>query len=98
MTLLQRVFLLEELPPWHSNRLSRLVKTSKLHIGDTGLAACLLGAAATALHEDRPLLGQLREAAGSAFRAGVVLYDGELGVGFGDRLFAVPINWLWETP
>ncbi len=164
VTLLQRVFLLEELPPWHSNRLSRLVKTSKLHVGDTGLAACLLGADAAALHEDRPLLGQLletfvlqelrrqstaypeplafhhfrdrdgvevdlvleqgpralagvevkaastvgdadfrglrqlREAAGSAFRAGVVLYDGELGVGFGDRLFAVPINWLWETP
>ena len=36
-------FLLEELPPWHSNRLSRLIKTPKLHVGDTGLACALLG-------------------------------------------------------
>lgn len=27
VTLLARVFLLEELPPWHGNRLSRLIKT-----------------------------------------------------------------------
>ena len=38
VTLLERVFLLETLPPWHSNRLSRLVKTPKLHLGDAGLA------------------------------------------------------------
>ena len=30
VTLLERVFLLCRLPPWHSNRLSRLVKTPKL--------------------------------------------------------------------
>lgn len=42
VTLLARVFLLEELPPWHSNRLSRLVKTPKLHLGDSGLACALL--------------------------------------------------------
>lgn len=61
VTLLARVFLLEELPPWHSNRLSRLVKTPKLHIGDTGLACALLGADAAALKADRLLLGQLLE-------------------------------------
>jgi uncharacterized protein len=61
VTLLQRVFLLEELPPWHSNRLSRLVKTPKLHMGDTGLACSLLGVDAAALHADRALLGQLLE-------------------------------------
>jgi uncharacterized protein len=58
VTLLERVFLLETLPPWHSNRLSRLVKTPKLHIGDTGLACALLGVDAAALAADRPLLGQ----------------------------------------
>lgn len=31
--LLERLFLLERLPPWHSNRLKRLVKIPKLHIG-----------------------------------------------------------------
>ena len=61
LTLLQRVFLLEELPAWHSNRLKRLVKAPKLHIGDTGLACALLGADAAALEADRPLLGQLVE-------------------------------------
>ena len=61
VTLLERVFLLEELPPWHSNRLSRLVKTPKLHVGDTGLACALLGVDAAALRADRTLLGQLLE-------------------------------------
>jgi hypothetical protein len=41
ITLLQRLFLFEELPPWHSNRLSRLIKTPKLHLGDTGLVCRL---------------------------------------------------------
>jgi predicted AAA+ superfamily ATPase len=61
VTLLERVFLLEELQPWHTNRLSRLVKTPKLHIGDTGLACALLGVNAAALESDRELLGQLLE-------------------------------------
>jgi hypothetical protein len=61
VTLLERLFLLEHLPPWHSNRLSRLVKTSKLHIGDTGVAAALLGLDGSALAKDRTLLGQLLE-------------------------------------
>jgi predicted AAA+ superfamily ATPase len=61
LTLLARVFLLEELPPWHSNRLSRLVKSPKLHIGDTGLACALLGLDSNDLAADRPALGPLLE-------------------------------------
>ena len=61
MTLLQRVFLVEELPAWHSNRLKRLVKSPKLHLGDTGLASALLGVDAEALDADRQLLGHLTE-------------------------------------
>lgn len=61
VTLLQRVFLLEELPPWHSNRLSRLIKTPKLHVGDTGVACAVLGLDALALSQDRATLGQLLE-------------------------------------
>ncbi len=61
VTLLERLFLLERLPSWRSNRLRRLVKRPKLHIGDTGLAAALLGANAAALMADRTLLGQLLE-------------------------------------
>ena len=59
--LLEQVFLLERLPPWHHNRLSRLVKTPKLHLGDTGLACTLLGIDAAGLTTDRTLLGQLLE-------------------------------------
>ena len=61
VTLLEGVFLLEELPPWHSNRLSRLIKTPKLHVGDTGIACALLNRDAAALWEDRALLGQMLE-------------------------------------
>ena len=49
--LLERLFLLERLPAWHSNRLRRHVKRPKLHFGDTGLAAALLGVDAAALHD-----------------------------------------------
>lgn len=162
VTLLERVFLLEQLAPWHSNRLSRLIKTPKLHLGDTGVACALLGLDAESLWLDRGTLGQLletfvyqelrrqaswrdddirfhhfrdkdgvevdlvlerggrelvgvevkaaatvmasdfrglrklREAAGKRFAAGVVLYDGEASLGFGEGLFAVPIRALWE--
>ncbi len=61
VTLLEHVFLLDSLPPWHSNRLSRLVKTPKLHLGDTGVACALLGMDSKALAEDRNMLGQLLE-------------------------------------
>lgn len=61
ITLLSRIFLLEELPPWHSNRIKRLIKTPKLHFGDTGLACALLGLDAEMLWKDRALFGHLLE-------------------------------------
>ncbi|MGH8589722.1 MAG: ATP-binding protein [Gammaproteobacteria bacterium] len=64
VVLLERMFLLEELPSWHSNRLNRLVKAPKLHVGDTGLACALLGVDSAALASDRALLGQLLETRG----------------------------------
>ncbi len=162
MTLLSRIFLLEELPPWHSNRISRLIKTPKLHLVDTGLACALLGLDADGLWEDRVVFGQmletfifqelkrqagwlddavsfshfrdkdktevdlvlecggriagvevkasstvtgddfkglrkLQQAMEKRFVAGVVMYDGEAVVPFGNQLYAVPICSLWET-
>ena len=61
LTLLRHVFLVEELPAWHANRLKRLVKTPKLHMTDTGLACALLGVEPEDLSRDRTLLGQLLE-------------------------------------
>jgi uncharacterized protein len=164
LALLESVFLIERLAPWHTNRLSRLVKTPKLHLGDSGLAATLLDADSDSFARDPTLLGQLVEtfvfqelnrqaswrddaprffhfrdrdgvevdiviergaravagvevkagatvtesdfrglrklqhAAGARFARGVVLYDGETALSFGDRLQAVPIRLLWETP
>ena len=43
IALLEQVFMLERLPAWHSNISKRLVKTPKLHMGDTGLACSMLG-------------------------------------------------------
>ena len=161
VTLLEGVFLLEEVPPWHSNRLSRLIKTPKLHVGDTGIASAVLNRDAAALWEDRALLGQmletfvyqelrrqaswqedefrfhhfrdrdgfevdlvlerpggelagvevkagatvtaadfrglqkLKDGTGRHFRAGIVLYDGEVAASFGEGLYAVPLSELW---
>lgn len=163
VTLLARIFLLEELAPWFSNRLKRLIKTPKLHLADTGLACALLGVDADTLLNDRPLFGQLLEtfvfqelkrqaswledpvsfyhfrdkdkdevdvvlesgprlvgvevkagstvrtgdfnglrklktATGKKFVAGVLLYDGDAVVPFGDLLVAVPISLLGIVP
>lgn len=57
--LLERVFLVDVLAPWQSPQSSRLVKTPKLHLGDTGLASALLRLDAPALHTNRARLGQL---------------------------------------
>jgi predicted AAA+ superfamily ATPase len=61
VTLLERVFLLERLPPWHSNQLNRLVKTPKLHVGDTGVACALLGIDTVALQRNREAVGPFLE-------------------------------------
>ena len=162
VTLLSRIFLLEELPAWHNNRLSRLIKTPKLHVGDTGLACTLLGLDAEMLWKDRAIFGRiletfifqelrrqaswheetvsfshfrdkdgvevdivlecagrmagvevkaaatvtgddfkglrkLQDAAQKNFAAGVVLYDGDAVVPFGNKLYAVPISRLWDN-
>lgn len=163
VTLLTQVFLLDLLPPWHSNRTSRLVKSPKLHLGDTGVAGAVLGAGADELAGDRKLLGQLletfvyqelrrqadalptppaffhfrnrdgaevdivlegpgqrvagvevkasatvraadfrglrklRDVAGERFALGVLLYDGETVLPFGDGFLAVPLPALWSV-
>jgi predicted AAA+ superfamily ATPase len=61
LSLLERVFLVDLLPPWHVRQINRLVRTPKLHLGDTGVACALLRQDAQTLHANRPLLGQLLE-------------------------------------
>jgi len=61
LTLLEYQFLIERLPAWYTNRLNRLIKTPKIHFGDTGIACALLGLNANDLNEQRTLLGHLLE-------------------------------------
>jgi uncharacterized protein len=155
------VFLIKRVEPWFNNRLSRLVKTPKLHFLDSGLLAAILGATTERITADRSIFGPLLEtfvmseilkqfgwlddsrtlshyrdkdknevdfvienaagdlvgievksaapvsgrdfkglkkladATGTAFKLGVVLYDGELSLPFGERMYAAPISYLW---
>ena len=61
VSLLEQMFFLEKLPPWHNNHLKRLIKTPKLHFCDTGLASAILGYSEQSLKSNHPLLGQLVE-------------------------------------
>ncbi|MCY4533630.1 MAG: ATP-binding protein [Gammaproteobacteria bacterium] len=159
LALLEQIFLIEQLQPWHSNRLSRLIKTPKMHLADTGLACELLVINSQNLWQNKVLLGQLletfiyqelrkyadwhnealkfyhfrnkdkvevdiiieqgqqvagieikasatvtpsdfkglnklKDACGKQFSAGVVFYDGENILPFGNKLFAVPISLI----
>jgi hypothetical protein len=60
------------------------------------LAGVEVKASATVTSADFRGLRKLKDAAGSRFNAGVVLYDGEAIAGFGDRMYAVPIRLLWD--
>jgi uncharacterized protein len=50
--ILERLFLLRQIPPWSSHAISRLTKTPKLHFLDTGLLAALRSATADTLKKD----------------------------------------------
>jgi uncharacterized protein len=61
LALLETVFLVHRLSAWSPNIGKRLVKASKLHLTDTGLACHLIGANAQRLSEDRSLFGRMLE-------------------------------------
>lgn len=51
--ILERLFLMRQVPPWSHNAASRLTKTPKLHFLDTGLLAALRDTTAARLQKDR---------------------------------------------
>jgi hypothetical protein len=53
-------------------------------------------AAATVAATDFSGLRKLEEACGKRFILGLVLYDHDTTVPFGERLFALPISTLWK--
>jgi uncharacterized protein len=159
--ILEQLFLIKRIEPWFNNRLSRLLKTPKLHFLDSGLLATLQGATTERIASNRAIFGPLLEtfvlselmkqmgwiddgytlshyrdkeknevdfvienaaaeivgievkaaatvggndfkglkkladATGKAFKLGVVLYDGEQALPFGERMYAAPVSCLW---
>lgn len=59
--LLETLFLIRRVAPWHSNHLSRIVKSPKAYVSDTGLLAHLLGVDERGLTHDHTAMGRLLE-------------------------------------
>lgn len=163
LAVLEQLFLIRRIEPWHRNPLNRLIKTPKLHFLDSGLLAASVGVTPARIADDRAIFGPLLEtfvlgeilrlatwstaspsvhhyrdkdqdevdivledaagtlvgievkaaatvrtadfrglrkiaaATGTAFRLGLVLYDGDTLVPFGERLFAAPLSCLWNA-
>jgi len=157
----EQLYLIQTLPPWHSNTLKRLSKTLKLHFLDSGLLGALRGVTPERVNQDRRIFGpilesfvvselmklagwsgerlsfsqyrdkdqnevdvviedrrgriigvevkaaasvnaadfrglkRLKEATGDKFAMGLVLYDHDRAVPFGDHLWAAPISCLF---
>ena len=61
LAVLERLFLIRRLRPWHRNAAKRLVKSPKTHLLDTGLATTLAGLTAHDWLAERPRMGRLLE-------------------------------------
>ncbi len=59
--ILEDLFLVAKLGPWHTNLSSRQIKSAKLYIVDSGLLAFLIGANERRIAEDGPIAGAMLE-------------------------------------
>jgi uncharacterized protein len=59
--LLEQVFLISSLQPWHTNSQKRLIKTPKLHFLDSGLLANTRGVGFGLIKKNRDIFGPLLE-------------------------------------
>ena len=61
LRVLEQLFLLVRLPAWHSNLGHRVIRTSKLHLSDTGMLCSLIGADEKRLEGDGGIAGSVFE-------------------------------------
>jgi predicted AAA+ superfamily ATPase len=61
LTVLERLYVLRRLAPWHRNELKRITKTPKLHFIDAGVLSTARGAAPMSSALDRTRLGPILE-------------------------------------
>ena len=59
--LLETLFLVNQLRPWYSNTLNRILKTPKIHFLDSGLLACLNRTTLASIETDKSNFGALLE-------------------------------------
>jgi predicted AAA+ superfamily ATPase len=59
--LLETLFLVHQLRPWHSNALNRIIKTPKVHFLDSGLLASLNRITTKSINADKTSFGPLLE-------------------------------------
>jgi predicted AAA+ superfamily ATPase len=59
--LLETLFLVHQLKPWHKNTLNRIVKTPKIHFIDSGLLACLNRINIESIENNKSSFGALLE-------------------------------------
>ncbi|MEN9641649.1 MAG: hypothetical protein RL254_1042 [Planctomycetota bacterium] len=57
----ERLYLVRRLQPWHRNHANRLIKSPKVHLVDSGLAATLTGLSAADWNTQRSRFGHLLE-------------------------------------
>ena len=65
--------------------------------GPQTVAGSQVKAAATVTRPDFRGPRKLKSIAAGRFACGVVLYDGETVICFGEKLVALPVRTLWET-
>ena len=61
MGVFENLFLTDALRPWYTNKLKRLIKSSKLHFLDSGLLAALRGISPEQIAKDRTVFGAILE-------------------------------------
>lgn len=61
LAVLEKLYLLRQLPAWHRNSRKRLIKSPKIHICDSGLAAALADITEAMWMHDRTRFGHLLE-------------------------------------
>ena len=61
LSIVEKLYLVRRLPAWHRNVQKRLIKSPKIHMCDSGLAAALAGITETAWIHDRRQFGYLLE-------------------------------------
>lgn len=59
--LLETLFLVQQLKPWHNNKLNRLLKTPKVYFLDSGLLTCLNRITKERIESDHAFFGALLE-------------------------------------